>query len=194
MGCSLMVLLVVCMLSKNLKRIHHNDGTNMHMQYLVYNYHKLLQQLLDMDLYYTISLHVDCCITQEEVSLILEVEEELDFLDLDIKVAEEIALEVMVNIEETILNLLVDKIKKVMLNKLEPIAETMVELELKVANLNIQEGILMLEAIQNSVLEVRQQVNHTKATEQAIHIVNQDKVAFLAILAIIKLLNFVIWG
>ena len=79
----------------------------------------------------------------------------MDFLDLDIKVAEEIALEVMVNIEETILNLLVDKIKKVMLNKLEPIAETMVELELKVANLNIQEGILMLEAIQNSVLEVR---------------------------------------
>ena len=194
MGCSLMVLLVVCMLSKNLKRIHHNDGTNMHMQYLVYNYHKLLQQLLDMDLYYTISLHVDCCITQEEVSLILEVEEELDFLDLDIKVAEEIALEVMVNIEETILNLLVDKIKKVMLNKLEPIAEIIVELELKVANLNIQEGILMLEAIQNSVLEVRQQVNHTKATEQAIHIVNQDKVAFLAILAIIKLLNSVIMG
>ena len=79
----------------------------------------------------------------------------MDFLDLDIKVAEEIVLEVMVNIKETILNLLVDKIKKAMLSKLETIVETMAELEFKEANLNIQVEILILEVIRNSVLEVR---------------------------------------
>lgn len=123
--------------NKNLSRMHRSDRTNTHMQYHVYNYHMLLLLLLGRDFYCSISSHVDCCTSQGEDILILEVKEELDILSLDIKVVEEIAREAMVKIEESSINIQIVKVvKRAVFNKFEATIENMIELELRLANLN----------------------------------------------------------
>jgi hypothetical protein len=80
------------------------------------------------------------------------------------------------------------------LNKFEATIKNIIELELRLANLNrwvVITEILKQEVVHKLAIKVKFEATHTLAIEQAIHIVNLGMVTFLVILAIFKLLNFV---
>lgn len=114
---------------------------------------------------------------------------------MDIKVVEEIAREAMVKIEESNLNIQIVKVvKRAVFNKFEATIKNIIELELRLANLNkwvVITEILKQEVVHKLAIKVKFEATHTLAIEQAIHIVNLGMVTFLVILAIFKLLNFV---